>query len=48
MSKYLQQLDSGSQNAARKVGIAVTRVSLIANKGLLVVLVIIPTTSGVA
>jgi hypothetical protein len=50
MSKYLQQLDSGLQNAARKAGIDVTPVLLNANKGflLVLVLVIIQTISGVA
>ena len=50
MSKYLQQLDSGLRTTAHKAGTAVTRVPLSANKGLLLVLVlvIIPTISGVA
>ncbi|NOR20200.1 MAG: hypothetical protein GQ538_08960 [Xanthomonadales bacterium] len=50
MSKYLQQLDSRLQTATSKLGVAVTRVPLIADKGLLLVLVlvIIPTISGVA
>jgi len=50
MSKYLQQPDSGLQITAQKAGIAVARVPLSVNKGLLVVLVlvIIPTISGVA
>ena len=50
MSKYLQQLDLRSQTAAQKAGVAVTRVPLIANKVVLLVLVlvIIFTTSGAA
>jgi len=50
MSKYLQQLDLRSQTAAKKAGVAVTRVPLNANKVVLLVLVlvIIPTISGVA
>jgi len=48
MSKYLQQLDSGLQIAADQAGIAVSHRRLNVNKGLLVVLVIIPTISGAA
>ena len=50
MSKQLQQIDSGLQTIAHKADVTVTRVCLLANKDLLVVLVlvIIPTISGVA
>ena len=47
MSTHLQQLDSGLQASARKAGVAVNWTQLSANRGLLV-LVIIPTTIGVA
>jgi len=50
MLKHLQQLNIRSQNASRKAGVAVRVVSLKANMdlALVLVLVIIPTLSGVA
>ena len=48
MSQHLQQLDTGLQTAGRKVFVAAPHVSLNANYALLLVLVIIPTLSGVA
>ena len=50
MTYYLQQRDSGLKTIASKAGIAVANVRLSVNKGLLLVLVlvIIPTISGVA
>jgi hypothetical protein len=48
MSQQLQQLDTGLQTADRKACAAVASVRLNANYALLLVLVIIPTLSGVA
>ena len=50
MSNYLQQPDLSTRRPANKAGISVTRVPLVANKVVLLVLVlvIIPTLSGVA
>ena len=48
MSQQLQQPDTRLQNAGQKAGVAVTRVPLLANYALLLVLLIIPTISGVA
>ena len=48
MSQHLQQLDTGLQTAGRKVFAATPHVPLSANYALLLVLVIIPTLSGVA
>ncbi len=50
MAIYMQQPDSRLQTAFRRLGVAVSRVPLNANQTLLLVLVlvIIPTISGVA
>ena len=48
MSKHLQQLNVRSQHASHAAGGAVRAVSLNANIELVLVLVIIPTLSGVA
>lgn len=50
MSKHLQQLNDRLQHASHKAGVAVRAVSLQANLdlALVLVLVIIPTLSGVA
>ena len=50
MLKHLQQLDAGTKNTDHEVGVSVHAVPLKANIALLLVLVlvIIPTISGVA
>jgi len=48
MLKHLQQLETRSDNSGRKAIVAVRSLLLKANYALLLVLVIIPTTSGVA
>ena len=47
MFKHLQQLNTSLQATDRRVGVATFRVLLNANYALLLVLVIIPTLSGV-
>lgn len=50
MSMHLQQLEAGQQSASREAGLVVGRLALNANSVfiLVLVLVIIPTLSGVA
>jgi hypothetical protein len=48
MSNNLQQLVTSLQGAVNNAAVSVTRVPLIANKVVLLVLVIIPTISGAA
>ena len=48
MSKQLQQLNAGLDSVSQRAGVVIRPVRLKANLGLLLVLVIIPITSGVA